>query len=73
MKRAIASQVEILAIATSSHKFQCDRPSITFPEFSLDAIVPPIEMGAGEDAIAVLFQLFCFWMVRGEVGDRARD
>jgi len=45
MKRAIASQVEILAIATSSHKFQCDRPSLTFPEFSLDAIAPPIEMG----------------------------
>ena len=26
------------AIATSSHKFQCDRPFITFPELSLDAI-----------------------------------
>jgi len=42
---AIAPQVEILAIATSSHKFQCDRPSINFPEFSLEAIAPPIEMG----------------------------
>jgi len=42
---AIAPQVEILAIATSSHKFQCDRPSITFPEFSLEAIALPIEMG----------------------------
>jgi len=29
----------------SSHKFQCDRPSITFPELSLDAIALPIGMG----------------------------
>jgi len=41
---AIAPQVEILAIATSSHKFQCDRPSITFPEFSLEAIAPPTSL-----------------------------